>query len=74
MSKGKTPETAATGFEKCKTDGCKQPEARFTFCGEHYEWFKFGLITKAGQKVSDFDKKFGHYTNYVEKQKQHKAA
>lgn len=45
----------------CKSQGCKKPEAKFTFCGEHYEWFKFGLINKAGAKVRDFDKKWDAY-------------
>ena len=60
MGKNKKVEVVA-GADLCKCSGCKKPEARFTFCGEHYEWFKFGLITKAGHKVSDFDKKWGHY-------------
>ncbi len=74
MSKGKKPEIAVAGVEHCKCAGCKKPEARFTFCHEHYEWFKFGLINKAGHRVPDFDKKFDHYTAYVEKQKHYKAA
>jgi hypothetical protein len=38
------------------------------FCKEHYDWFKFGLITKEGKRPTDFDKK---YTAYM---KHHKAA
>jgi hypothetical protein len=62
MSKQKKTETTVTTDEQCKTEGCKHAQVRFTFCSEHYEWFKFGLVTKMGKKVSDFDKKFAHYT------------
>ena len=68
MSKGKKPEMVSSGVEVCKCDSCKKEQARFSFCGEHYEWFKFGLITKEGRKVMDFDKKFGHFTDYMAKQ------
>lgn len=75
MGKGKKPEVVAVGgAEACKCEGCKKPEARFTFCGEHYEWFKFGLITKLGKKVGDFDKKFEHFQAYQDKQKFYKVA
>ena len=60
----------AAGVEHCKCAGCKKTSARFTFCEEHYEWFKFGLISKAGQKVSDFDRKQEHFMAYLAKQKQ----
>ncbi len=74
MGKGKKQEVEATGSESCKCGGCKKPQARFTFCPEHYEWFKFGLINKAGQRVVDFDKKFDHFTAHLERAKTHKAA
>ena len=74
MGKGNKPVVAVAGVEHCKCEGCKKPEARFTFCNEHYEWFKFGLITKFGKKVGDFDKKFGHFQSYQEKQKVYKVA
>jgi len=74
MSKGKKPEMVTSVADYCKSEGCKHQAERFTFCNEHYEWFKFGLITKVGKKVGDFDKKFGHYQAYVEKQKFYKAA
>lgn len=69
MSKSKKPEmtVVAGGPEKCKCAGCKQTESRYSFCGEHYEWFKFGLITKEGKQVMDFDKKFGHYQAYLDR-------
>lgn len=74
MGKGKKPDVVVAGAEHCKCEGCKKPEARFTFCNEHYEWFKFGLITKMGKKVGDFDKKFDHFQSYQEKQKFYKVA
>ena len=74
MGKGKKPEMEAVGAEGCKCGGCKKPQFRFTFCSEHYDWFKFGLITKAGQKVSDFEKKFDHFTAHQERMKTYKVA
>lgn len=74
MGKGKKPEAEGTGSESCKCEGCKRPQARFTFCSEHYEWFKFGLITKAGHRVVDFEKKFDHFTAHLERMKIQKAA
>ncbi|MBS1959404.1 MAG: hypothetical protein JST80_08035 [Bdellovibrionales bacterium] len=62
------------GTEHCKCEGCKQTQSRFTFCANHYEWFKFGLITKEGKKVGDFEKKWGHFEAYTERQKTYKAA
>ena len=60
--------------EKCACSGCKSTAHRFSFCTEHYEHFKFGLITKKGQPVSDYDKKIGHYQAYQESLKARKAA
>ena len=74
MGKGKKPEMTIVGAEHCKCEGCKKPQSQFTFCHEHYEWFKFGLITKMGSKVADFDKKSDHYASYVAKQKTYKAS
>ncbi len=51
----------AVGKTLCGAEGCKHGDARFGFCSEHYEQFKFGLITKAGKVVSDYEKKFEHY-------------
>ena len=74
MGKGKKPEATMESVAHCKCVGCKKTEARFTFCDEHYEWFKFGLISKTGQKVPDFDKKFDHFQAYLAKQKQYAKA
>ena len=70
----KGPAPVVAGIEHCKCEGCKKPEAKFTFCNEHYEWFKFGLIAKSGKKVLDFEKKWGHFQAFLEKQKQYAKA
>ncbi len=54
-------------LSKCKAEGCSKKSEKMDFCNEHYDWFKFGLITKEGKKPTDFDKKFQAY-------KKHKAA
>ncbi len=43
---------------RCTAPDCTKKADRLNFCPEHYDWFKFGLLTKEGQKPSDFDKKF----------------
>ena len=48
----------------CTSKGCKTSVARFGFCEEHYEQFKFGLIKKTGEPVSDYERKFDHYRLY----------
>ena len=67
MGKDKKPVAVESGVEICKCQGCKKTSARFTFCADHYEWFKFGLINKGGQKVPDFDKKIDHFMAYQQK-------
>ncbi len=47
----------------CLADGCKQKSIKASFCAEHFDWFKEGLITKEGRKPTDFDKKFYAYQN-----------
>ena len=51
-------------IDKCHGDDCKKSEWKFTFCEEHYEQFKFGLIKKDGTNVPDYDKKLGHYLQF----------
>lgn len=51
---------------KCSADGCAKKSERSvgettSFCQEHYDWFKFGLLTKEGKKPVDFDKKYQAY-------------
>src|SRR4051812_600219 len=45
----------------CNAWGCKVSAIRFNFCEEHFDHFKFGLIKKTGERVSDYDKKIEHY-------------
>lgn len=47
---------------------CKEKDSRFNFCDEHFRQFKFGLITKSGEKVLDFEKKFEHYQKWLKAQ------
>jgi hypothetical protein len=68
-SKGHTPMPGG-----CHSWGCKVQATRFNFCEEHFDHFKFGLIKKTGEPVSDYDKKFEHYRAYVAKQGAHKVA
>jgi hypothetical protein len=42
---------------RCASEGCSKKTEVQTFCKEHFDWFKFGLITKEGKKPIDFDKK-----------------
>lgn len=65
-AKGKN---ALAGMGGCVANGCKASSTRFNFCEEHFEHFKFGLIKKTGEPVSDYEKKFGHYTAHKAKQK-----
>ncbi len=53
----------------CACWGCKKPEQQFSFCHEHYDHFKFGLIKKSGEPVSDYEKKFEHFQAWKAKQK-----
>jgi hypothetical protein len=45
----------------CHAWGCKASSTRFNFCDEHFDHFKFGLIKKTGERVSDYEKKIEHY-------------
>lgn len=42
----------------CVADGCKKKSEKLGFCAEHYDWFKWGLLTREGKKPVDFDKKY----------------
>lgn len=55
---------------RCVCDGCNKKADLMEMCGEHYDWFKFGLVTKEGKRPTDFDKK---YTAYVKMQKRQAA-
>lgn len=66
MSKEKTGGAAPTGGKpnvvemtsKCPVTECKSKVARSSFCNEHFDWFKAGLINRKGEKPKDFDKKY----------------
>lgn len=58
----------------CHAWGCKAQAKQFNFCTEHYDHFKFGLIKKTGEQVSDYEKKIEHYNAYKAKQNAQKAA
>jgi hypothetical protein len=60
----KKPTVETTTVEKCCAGGCKATSARFSFCEEHFEHFKFGLIKKDGTKVPDFEKKMSQYQDH----------
>jgi hypothetical protein len=51
----------AIGSSSCVAEDCKKKSERAGFCGEHFDWFKAGLVGRDGHKASDFDKKFYHY-------------
>lgn len=64
----------ASGGSFCCGSGCKSDAKRFSFCDEHFEQFKFGLIKKSGEPVSDYEKKFEHYQAYRGRKGVHKVA
>jgi hypothetical protein len=45
----------------CKVKGCRHSPSKFSFCAEHFDQFKFGLINKAGEPCLDYDKKLDQY-------------
>jgi len=48
--------------DRCPVADCKKPVSRMHFCGEHFLWYKEGLVNKHGVKPSDFDKKYQSFT------------
>lgn len=53
----------------CHAIGCKDKDQRFNFCDEHFRQFKFGLITKTGEKVVDYERKLEHYQSWLKAQR-----
>ncbi len=49
---------------RCSVKDCKKSPSLVNFCPEHYEWFKFGMITKLGEKPVDFDKKYNAFMKH----------
>ena len=58
----------------CHASGCKDKDVRVSFCEEHFKQFKFGLITKTGERVLDYEKKFEHYQKWLSAQGRSKVA
>ena len=58
----------------CHSWTCKAQAHRFNFCDEHFDQFKFGLIKKTGEPVSDYEKKFEHYQAWRTKHSARKVA
>ncbi len=63
------PKGGAGAKVGCHATGCKGKDAKFNFCDEHFRQFKFGLITKAGEAVLDYEKKLEHYQRWKAAQK-----
>ncbi len=40
---------------------CDGKSTRASFCDEHFQWFKMGLVNRKGEKPKDFDKKYQAY-------------
>jgi hypothetical protein len=59
----------AGGKVGCHAQACKGKDVRANFCEEHFRQFKFGLITKNGDPVLDYEKKLEHYTKWKQAQK-----
>ena len=58
---GGAPSNVVQMPSACCVDKCGKKIERMNFCTEHYAWFKEGLVSKTGQRPSDFDKKYQAY-------------
>ena len=58
----------------CFAVSCKSKSQKLDFCDLHFEHFKFGLITKTGQPVSDYEKKIEHFLAFQKKRGARKVA
>jgi hypothetical protein len=67
--KAPKPQAQEVAVSKCPVEKCGKTSERLHFCGEHFDWFKSGLVNKRGERPTDFDKKFQLYLR-----KQRKAA
>ena len=52
------PQNVVSLPTRCLATGCNEKPKRLNFCKEHFQWFKEGLVTRAGTKAKDFDKKY----------------
>lgn len=64
MSKGPKKEPQGEIAQKCLQGHCKRPTVRMSFCPEHFDEFKFGLLRKDGSQASDYERKFEHFQAY----------
>jgi hypothetical protein len=65
MSDKKNGNDSAVGSSSmCKVKACKHQPSKYSFCKEHFSQFKFGLITKMGEMVSDHEKKLDQYIKW----------
>ncbi len=53
----------------CQAWICKEKDERYGFCNEHFQQYKFGLITKEGKAVLDYERKLEHYQVWVSARK-----
>jgi hypothetical protein len=58
---GQGNNVAAIGSAACCVEKCTKKVDKLNFCTEHYTWFKEGLVSKKGQRPTDFDKKYQAY-------------
>lgn len=62
MSKDKKPNPGGDNVlqmpTNCCVEKCTKKNVRMAFCEEHYVWFKEGLVSKKGERPTDFDKKY----------------
>jgi hypothetical protein len=59
---------------QCTFKSCKTKPRQFGFCEEHFTQYKFGLINKKGEHVPDYEKKFGHYKEFIARNSARKVA
>jgi hypothetical protein len=64
MSKGPKKAPDAEPAQRCLEGHCKKPTVRMSFCPEHFEDFKFGLLRKDGSRASDYDRKIEHFSAF----------
>jgi len=67
-SQSPKPDNVSQLPTRCVAEGCSKKSSRLSFCPEHFQWFKEGLINKEGSRPSDFDKKYQAF------QSRHKSA
>lgn len=63
------PAAVATLPGLCMAEECKKKSEKASFCMEHFDWFKEGLITRDGKKPTDFEKKHFDYMRRKNKKK-----